>query len=97
MKTLREKFAELAHSQWSGWMKYLFSKGEFNKNGTWTMPKWAVERWTRQMNTPYLELSESEKDNDREESDKFLKIIEDSKPQHPLFHRPRYDYLNRPE
>ena len=82
MKTLHEKFAELAHSQWSGWMKYLFSKGEFNKNGTWTMPKWAVERWSQQVETSYSELSESEQNSDRDEAAKFLAVVRDDKLQH---------------
>jgi len=72
---MREKLAELAHSQWSGWMKYLFSKGTFNKDGTWIMPAWAVERWSHQMQTSYPQLPESEKESDREEADKFLAVI----------------------
>ena len=72
---MREKLAELAHSQWSGWMKYLFSKGTFNKDGTWIMPAWAVERWSHQMQTSYPQLSESEKESDREEADRVLEII----------------------
>lgn len=72
---LRERLAELAHSQWSGWMKYLFSKGEFNEDGTWTMPAWAVKRWTTQMNTPYAQLSDDEKESDRKEADKFLDVF----------------------
>lgn len=74
-EVLREKLAKLAHDQWSGWMKYLFSKGVFNSDGTWTMPLWAVERWQRQMKTPYSELSETEKESDRAEADKFLRVI----------------------
>ena len=79
---IREKLAEFAHSQWSGWMEYLFSKGVFNEDGTWTMPEWAVKRWTTQIKTNYKDLSESEKDSDRSESDSdrsesdgMLKII----------------------
>ncbi len=72
---MREKLANLAHDQWSGWMKYLFSKGVFNENGTWTMPAWAVDRWKQQMTTPYTELSESEQNSDRKEADKFLVIF----------------------
>lgn len=75
---LREKLAELAHSQWSGWMKYLFGSGTFNEDGTWTMPAWAVERWKRQMETPYSELSKSERDSDRNEADKFLAVIKEA-------------------
>lgn len=73
---LREKLADLVHKQWSGWMKYLFMKGTHNKDGTWTMPKWAVDRWARQMNTPYQELPEEEKDTDRGEADKFLEVFQ---------------------
>lgn len=72
--TIRERIADLCHEQWSGWMDYLFSKGTFSEDGTWTMPAWAVERWKRQAETPYAKLSESEQDSDRKEADKFLAI-----------------------
>lgn len=77
-KELKEKLAELAHEQWSGWMQYLFSKGKFNEDGTWTMPAWAVGRWKQQMETPYSKLSENEQDSDRSEADKFIKVIEEN-------------------
>lgn len=70
----REKLASLCHDQWSGWMKYLFSKGQFNKDGTFTIPKWAVERWVMQMGYPYLLLSKEEKESDRKEADKFIAL-----------------------
>ena len=72
---MREKFAELAHKQWSGWMRYLFKKGTFNKDGTWTMPPWAVERWTRQAETPFSNLSPTEQESDRKEADRFLELL----------------------
>ena len=72
---MREALADLCHTQWSGWMEYLFSKGTFNEDGTWEMPAWAVERWKKQMNTPYSELSKDEQDSDRAEADKFLEVI----------------------
>jgi hypothetical protein len=56
-------------------MEYLFSKGTFNEDGTWTMPEWAVKRWTTQMKTDYKDLSEQEKDSDRSEADGMLKVI----------------------
>ncbi len=70
-----EQLAQLAHNQWSGWMKHLFRKGVFNDDGTWTMPKWAVERWTQQMNIKYRDLTEKEKKSDHEEAEGMLKIM----------------------
>lgn len=70
----RELLSDYAHEAWCGWMKYMFSIAEINDDGTWTMPKWAVERWQRQMNTKYSELPEEEKKSDREEADKILSI-----------------------
>ena len=72
---IREQVAELAHQQWSGWMKYLFSKGEFTIDGTWIMPEWAVQRWGKQLVTSYQELSAIEKESDRKEADKFLAVF----------------------
>lgn len=76
---LREKLADLSHEQWSGWMRYLFSKCLKNNDGSVTIPAWAVERWTRQMNTPYDQLPESEKESDRVEADKVLALIKEEK------------------
>ena len=72
---IREKLAELAHEQWCGWMQYMFSKSFINQDGTMTIPKWAVERWTRQINIKYPDLTEEEKESDRNEADKVFSII----------------------
>jgi hypothetical protein len=77
---MREELADLCHKQWSGWMEYLFSKCvpcEVNEKCI-IIPAWAVERWKRQIATPYSELSEEEKNQDRQEADRFLKIFEKS-------------------
>lgn len=71
----RERLADYAHDAWSGWMKYLFGKCYVTTLGTAIMPKWAVEQWHRQMNTKYADLSEEEKDSDRKEADRMLKIV----------------------
>ncbi len=73
-----EAFADLAHQQWSGWMIYLFEKSEGNPDGTVTIPKLAVDRWMRQIRTPYKDLTEEEKESDRQEAIKILNIIERS-------------------
>ena len=73
---MKEKLANLCHEQWSGWLKYMFSKGILNEDGSWTMPVEFVQRWTRQMNTPYADLSESEQNSDRTEADKLIEVFE---------------------
>lgn len=72
----REKLAELCHEQWSGWMKYLFGKSSLQNDGTLLIPKWATDRWFKQMHTDYKDLSEEEKESDRKEADRFIDIIE---------------------
>ena len=71
----REELAALCHEQWAGWMAYLFSKCNEVGDGCMEIPAWAVERWTRQLATPYENLSEEEKDSDRKEADRFLAIL----------------------
>ena len=85
---LREELAAYAHEAWSGWMQYMFDQGHFrtvdkDDAGTpgvptkiWVMPDWAADRWTRQMNTPYAELSDSEKESDRHEADRMLEVFD---------------------
>lgn len=71
----REAIANLCHRQWSGWMRYLFEKCEENEDGTVTIPSWAVERWSRQMETEYVKLSEDEQNSDRKEAEKFITLM----------------------
>lgn len=75
LDNLKEELADIAHDAWSGWMKYLFEKGNKNDDGTFTINKDSVERWERQMKTDYKDLSEKEKDSDRIEADKYLKAF----------------------
>jgi len=74
---LREKMADQCHAQWVGWMKYLFTRGVFHKDGSFTINAKSVDRWLTQNACYYHELSEKEKDSDRKEADKFLKIVKD--------------------
>ncbi len=79
---LIELIADFIHDQWSHWMKYLYSILEddwdpttHTKDVTYVLPVESYDRWLRQMNTPYSELSEKEKDSDREWAIKLLELI----------------------
>jgi hypothetical protein len=73
----REALAALAHIMWAGWMTYLFEKCECTADGQAVIPAELVERWQRQIATPYKSLSETEKQSDRVQADKMLALIED--------------------
>ena len=69
----KEDLAEYCHDeQWSGWMKYLFEKTIEITGGHIVIPKWAVERWTRQMNTKYKDLPDEEKESDIKEAEAII-------------------------
>ena len=77
MTEFREKVAELCHSQWSNWQRYLFSKctGADKPPFVIVIPEQLVLRWRRQMETDYADLSPEEQDSDREEADKFIALF----------------------
>ena len=70
-----EILAAYAHEAWSGWMRYLFSKGTMTAKEAWLLPPALVERWTRQMNTLYEDLPEKEKESDRKEAREILDLL----------------------
>ena len=72
-----EELADLEHDSWARWMKYLFSVSKKNEDGSVTIPKDKVERCERQMNTDYNDLSNKEKESDRKEVRKFIKVVKD--------------------
>jgi hypothetical protein len=73
---MREQLADLAHEQWSGWMRYLFAVSIEHVDGTVTIPADKVARWKRQITTAYTALSEGEKESDRNEADRVLTLLQ---------------------
>ena len=71
-----EKGADLEHKRWAKWQKYMHSKilpsahDEIMEIGTEM-----INHWNRQINTPYSELTEKEKDSDRKEVRQYLPLI----------------------
>ena len=73
---LIEALADKEHASWSHWMHHLFSKGTFHIDGSFTIEADSVYRWLQQAETPYAELTEPEKQSDRNEVAKIIPIIE---------------------
>jgi len=73
---LFERLASIEHERWADWQRYVHSKCVKNNDGTLTIPKWAVEQWERQINTPYSGLTEEEKDKDREQVMRYWHLID---------------------
>jgi hypothetical protein len=66
---LEEKAAK-QHEVWSHWMKYLFETCGKWENEV-VIPSDLVKKWERQMNTEYKDLTEKEKQSDRDIVTKF--------------------------
>ena len=84
-ETFVEAGANIEHDRWARWQKHLHSKLKYwefdkskggNKMAMYVLDPADYERWSRQIDTPYSELSESEKESDREESRNYLPLIE---------------------
>jgi len=70
------KLADIEHQRWADWQKYLHSKcygGD--KARDLVIPSDLVEHWERQIKTPYSELSEKEKDSDKEQVMRYWDLI----------------------
>ena len=74
LESKREILADVQHEIWSSWMEYLFQQCILVSEGM-AIPFDKVSRWVRQMNTSYSELSEGEKDSDRDQADKVLEVL----------------------
>lgn len=71
----KEILASKVHDILSHWMEYMFSCCKQDMQDNYFIPLEKVKRWTRQMKTKYDNLSESEKQSDREIVNKFFKEI----------------------
>lgn len=66
-KELIEELAELEHDQWWEWAKNILETEDISKE--------REERWKEKSFKPYEELTEEQKDMDREWAGKVLKIV----------------------
>ena len=69
-----EKLADIEHQRWAGWQKYLHSKCTKDR-GSLTIPAGYVFHLERLIKTSYDNLTEKEKESDRDEVRKYWPLI----------------------
>jgi hypothetical protein len=72
-----ERMADVVHQVWCNWMEYLFTKGWTLQDKGFKIDSGSVKRWKRQMKRPYAELSEDEKQSDRDIARRYLDLTID--------------------
>lgn len=72
---LVEQLAAIEHERWSHWQKYMHGKATKQPDGSMVVPAELVSRWEKQMSTDYADLSDGEKQSDRDQVGKYLSLI----------------------
>lgn len=80
-KEFIEKGAAIEHSRWARWQAYMHSKFVEHSDGKGEfvcLPVELYRRWERQISTPYSELSEQEKESDREQVRPYIPLVREA-------------------
>ena len=76
MSNLREELADLEHQQWSRTINHIFNQTKVTNDGIMlSIPIEIIESFLEKSNTPYAQLSETQKGYDRAWADDVLMII----------------------
>lgn len=70
-----ERLAEIEHERWAHWQRYVHENCERQADGSLVIPAELVDRWEAQIRTPYAQLSEREKESDREQVLRYLPAV----------------------
>lgn len=70
---LREKLAAIEHQRWADWQRWC--NKVLRENNPSPEQGDILERWDRQIETPYEKLSEREKASDMEQVDRYWQLI----------------------
>lgn len=67
LERLTEQLAAVEHERWSHWQRYVHNKAVRQLDGSLLLSPDLVARWEKQIETKYIDLSEAEKESDREQ------------------------------
>lgn len=78
-----DSLAAVEHERWAHWQQYLHDQCNRTSDGSLVIPAELVTRWSTQIATPFAQLSEAERESDRDQVRRYLPLIIEE-----LTHRP---------
>ena len=76
MTELFEKLAAIEHERWADWQKYMHAQCIGHDTESVLLPRISYDHWERQIATVYVDLSEKEKESDRDQVRRYWPLIE---------------------
>lgn len=73
-----DRLAAIEHERWAHWQRYVHDQCVRQEDGSLVIPAELAARWEAQIETPYAELTEQEKESDREQVQRYLPTIIDA-------------------
>lgn len=72
---LVEELAALEHERWAHWQDYVHAQGQRRPDGSILLPANLVARWERQIKTSYKDLTNEERESDREQVRRYFPLL----------------------
>ena len=70
-----EQLTSIEHDRWAHWQRYIHTHCERRADGSLVIPPDLVARWERQIETAFVDLSEDERESDRQQVRKYLPVV----------------------
>jgi hypothetical protein len=77
LDAMLDELAAIEHERWAHWQRYVHEQGVLERDGSLTIPAELVARWERQITTHYEDLSEAEKNSDKDQVARYLDLIKE--------------------
>lgn len=70
-----DQLASIEHERWAHWQRYVHAHCERRADGSLVIPSDLVARWERQIETAFVDLSEDERESDRQQVREYLPVV----------------------
>ena len=72
---LLENLAAIEHERWAHWQRFMHEQGKRQSDGSLLLPADLIAKWDRLIKTPYAQLTEKERESDRDQVRRYLPIV----------------------